>query len=60
MPPVKYYVVYRKVGIQGLEPWTSCTQNTRSTKLSYIPRHWTEAQLGEIIMKMKNTKKRED
>lgn len=23
MPPVEYYVVYRKVGIQGLEPWTS-------------------------------------
>lgn len=29
-------------------------------QLDYIPRRWTEAQLGEIIMKTKNTKKREE
>lgn len=55
-----YYVVNKKTGMQGLEPQTSATQTQRSTKLSYIPRRWTEAQLGEIIIKMKNTKKRED
>ncbi len=27
----------RVVGLQGFEPWTSCTRGRRSTKLSHSP-----------------------
>jgi hypothetical protein len=27
----------KRVGLQGFEPWTSCTRNTRATKLRYSP-----------------------
>ena len=49
MPPTVKY----KIGMQGLEPWTSATQTQRSAKLSYIPRYWTEAQPLENNMRKK-------
>jgi hypothetical protein len=28
----------KNVGLQGFEPWTSCTRGRRSTKLSHSPK----------------------
>ena len=31
--------VGKDVGLQGFEPWTSCTRDRRSTKLSHSPKN---------------------
>jgi hypothetical protein len=34
VPPIHWR---KNVGLQGFEPWTSCTRGRRSTKLSHSP-----------------------
>jgi hypothetical protein len=35
-----------KIGLQGFEPWTSCTRGRRSTKLSHSPKFSTMRDSG--------------